>query len=114
MRMTTIKLLAATLALTLALGAMPALAAKGERVRLAGTVTAIDLQGDSFSISDRNKNTTKIFVNPSTEFEMEKGRDFFGDDDIPFKDLKVGDWVKVKSYRVNGELEADDVEVYRK
>lgn len=86
---------------------------KGEKVRLLGTVTAIDLKGQNFSVSDRNNNVTTIFVNPGTEFEIEKGKGFWGDDAIPFKDLKVGDWVKVKSYRVNGELEADDVEIYR-
>ena len=101
------KLLVAVLMLGLAIGASPVLAAQGgERVRLVGAVTAIDLKGENFFISDRNKNSTKIFVNPVTEFEIEKGKDFFGDDDIPFKDLKIGDWVKVKGYRVNGEIEA--------
>ena len=111
------KMLAMAVVLGMALGApMPAFAASGndgERVRLVGTVTAIDLQGENFTVTDRNKAVTKIFVNPTTEFEIEKGKDFFGDDDIPFKDLRVGDWVKVKSYLVSGELEAADVEIYR-
>lgn len=109
-----LKLLVTVLFLGLAMGAAPALAAApGEKVRLVGTVTAIDLKGENFTISDRNKNITKIFVNPGTEFEIEKGKDFFGNDEIPFKDLKTGDWVKVKSHRINGELEASDVEIYR-
>ena len=100
--------------LCLVFGAMPALADNDSgKIRIAGTVTAIDLKGQNFTVSDRSNASTKIFVNPTTEFEIEKGKGFWSDDDIPFKDLKVGDWVKVKCYRVNGELEADDVEIYR-
>lgn len=114
MRIVNFKILAMTVVMALAL-AIPALAdnSHGEVVRLVGSVTAIDLQGENFSITDRNKGVTKVFVNPTTEFEIEKGKDFFGDDDIPFRDLKVGDWVQIKSYRLNGELEASDVEIYR-
>lgn len=108
------RLLVMGLAIFLALGAGSAMAAKdGEKVRLIGTVSAIDLNGENFTISDRQQNSTKIFVNPTTEFEIEKGKDFFGDDDIPFKDLKVGDWVKIESHRVNGEFEASEVDIYR-
>lgn len=108
-----------TLALAFALfvllcaGSALAAAGNGEKVRLVGEVTAIDLKGQNFTLSDRNGNTTKIFVNPATEIEIEKGRNFFGDDDIPFKDMRRGDWVKIKAYRTNGELEASDIEVYR-
>lgn len=109
-----LKLFVCVLMLGLFMGTAPALAAQGgELVRFVGTVTAIDLQGENFIVSDRNKKTTKFFVNPATEFEIEKGKNFFSDDDIPFKDLKVGDWVKIKSHRINGELEASDVEIYR-
>lgn len=108
------KLAALVLILGLSLGGAAAQAAQnGSKVRLAGTVSAIDLKGDNFTIIDRNENSIKLYVNPATEFEIEKGKDFWGDDDIPFKDLRVGDWVKVKSYQVNDGLEADEVEVYR-
>ena len=109
------KLTMLSIMLCLVFSAMPAMAGSKDvnKVRLSGTVSAIDLAGQNFTVSDRSNATTKIFVNPTTEFEVEKGKGFWGDDDIPFKDLKVGDWVKVKCYRVNGELEADDVEIYR-
>lgn len=97
------------------LAGTPQLAAaeKAEKVRLAGTVEAIDLTAGSFTVADRDKNMSTVFVNPATEFEIEKGKGFFADDDVPFTDLRAGDWVKVKSYRINGRLEADDVEIYR-
>lgn len=112
----TVKFMATAMVIIMTLGAAAPVMAdshKGERVRLVGTVTVIDLQGENFSITDRNQNITKVFVNPTTEFEIEKGKDFFGDDDIPFSDLRVGDWVKIKSYRINNELEASEVDVYR-
>lgn len=108
------KLAALALMLCLAFGSAPAWAAQtGEKVRLVGTVSAIDIKGENFTVTDRSNKATKVYVNPATEFEIERGKDFIGDDDIPFQDLRVGDWVKVKSYRVNGGLEADDVEIYR-
>lgn len=108
-----LSLLCAVLILVITMGAATAQAAQAQKQRFVGTVSTIDLQGENFTITDRNKNITKFFVNPATEFEIEKGKSFFGDDDIPFKDLKVGDWVEVKSVSTGGELEAIDVEIYR-
>lgn len=108
------KLLAMLAIAVLTMGTIPAWAYKdGERVRFVGSVSAIDVQGQNFTVTDRDKNTTVIYVNPATEFEIEKGKDFLGDDDIPFTGLKVGDWVKVKSDVINGKLEASDVDIYR-
>lgn len=107
-------IMALALAFTLGFGGLCAQASDVGKVHVVGSVVAIDIEGGNFTVTDRNNNTTKIYVNPATEFELEDSNNFVLDDDIPFRSLKVGDWVKVESYRINGELEADEVDVYRK
>lgn len=86
----------------------------GKKIKMVGQVSEIDASASVFSIKDGATSAT-FKVNPFTEFELESTQSSFKRDvDIPFSDLKVGDWVKVKAYRDNqGNLMADDVDVRR-
>ncbi len=78
-----------------------------------GTVESIDVAAKSFVVKQADNSMVTLTVTPASEFEVEFKDKFKFDKDVLFTDLKIGDWVKVKSYSVGTVLQVDEVDIYR-
>lgn len=92
---------------------VPSAFANKNKVYTMGTVESVDVAGQSFVVKQADNVLVTLLVTPASEFEVEFKDKFKFDRDVLFTDLKVGDWVKVKSYSVGTMLQVDEVDIYR-
>ena len=87
---------------------------KENEARIVGTVSSIDLEKKAFTVSNAEGVQTIVLVAPDTKFKVKQDNGAKTDTRAALSDLKVNDWVKVKTEQtLNAGPLAHGVKIYR-
>ena len=104
--------LAVTLCLALGISSI-ATAGDDGKLRTIGEIVTVDSAQQVLTIKDQNGKDMAFKITPETDLEFEDNGMLSWDDDATMKDLKTGQWVKVK-YHGTGDIKAaKDIKIYK-